>query len=96
MEDGMPTIIADDPQGCSLFTLEWNETMPASVDICGVGVKEMDAAYGFGVTMGSLENASFCNGKNVINPTMFGGGGETGSGGRKGYEGSGQVGLRKG
>ena len=83
MEAGMPTIIADDPEGCSAFDPGWSETMPASVDVCGVGVKEMDAAYGFGVMMGSLENASFCNGKYVVDPMaggMGGGGGSAGTG----------------
>ncbi|MFH1827912.1 MAG: hypothetical protein ABH824_01485 [Nanoarchaeota archaeon] len=54
MENGPPAIIANDD--CS-----GNENINAYVDLCGVGVKDMGDAFGFGSGVKDISQAGVCN-----------------------------------
>ncbi|MBI5390626.1 hypothetical protein HZB02_04000 [Candidatus Woesearchaeota archaeon] len=66
MQGGQPTIIATDADGCS------ESGVAPQSDICGVGIKEMPDAYGFGVKVNDagLARTMMCNGKALTNGTL--------------------------
>lgn len=64
MDSGQPMMLGMDAM---------EPTVPASVDIIGFGLKDMNKSYGFGIGLENVNNASFCNGVNMM-------GGMSGSG----------------
>jgi len=58
MEAGEPVPLGGDEIG---------DASPASVDIVGFGMKDMGEAYGFGVTVNDISNASMCNKEKLQN-----------------------------
>ncbi|MEK6707064.1 MAG: hypothetical protein AABZ06_14900, partial [Bdellovibrionota bacterium] len=58
MEGGAPVPLSGD-------ICDGSETSQASVDICGLGMKDMGDSYGFGVNVRSFVNSSVCNKEKV-------------------------------
>ena len=58
MEGGAPVPISGD-------VCDGSETNQQSVDICGLGMKDMGNSYGFGVNVRNFVNASVCNKEKV-------------------------------
>lgn len=58
MEGGAPVPLSVD-------VCDGSETSQASVDICGLGMKDMGDSYGFGVNVRSFVNSSVCNKEKV-------------------------------
>src|SRR3989338_3230077 len=65
MEGGAPVPLSGD-------LCDGSETNQSSVDICGLGMKDMGNSYGFGVNVRNFLNSSICN-KEKVSTGGFGG-----------------------
>lgn len=60
MQHGEQALLGDD-------VCDGSETASPHVDMCGLGIKDMGDAYGFGANVVSVNNASFCNKEKLSN-----------------------------
>ena len=65
MEAGAPTNIAGDICDGTENTFDGAENVSSAVDLCGVGIKDMDNAFGFGSSTKDFSQAGICNNEKV-------------------------------
>lgn len=64
MEEGEPELIAVDSSGCGMGSDD--ENLIPERDVCGIGIKDMENSYGFGMKMASLDDTALCNGRPLV------------------------------
>ncbi len=74
MEEGPPVPVAFDPDGCDLVGPD--SGLDGAVDICGLGMKDIGDAFGFGVDVRDFSQAGICKDEKT-GPGMFGSGNQT-------------------